>query len=96
MKSIKLYGFFLTVLTALAPATHAQFGSGIVFDPTQSAHALQQIEQGSQIYTTAVATVLPALLITLFVCIYGLIKIPELTSAILSGRAGTWVNVMGD
>jgi type IV secretory pathway VirB6-like protein len=41
-------------------------------------------------------TVLPALLITLFVCIYGLVKIPELTSAILSGRAGTWVNVMGD
>jgi len=56
MKSIKLYGFFLAVLTSLAPAAHAQFGSGIVFDPTQSAHALQQIEQGSQIYTTAVAT----------------------------------------
>ena len=41
-------------------------------------------------------TVLPALLISLFVCIYGLVKIPELTSAILSGRAGTWVNVMGE
>jgi len=27
---------------------YAQFGSGIVFDPTQSAHALQQIEQGEQ------------------------------------------------
>lgn len=26
----------------------AQFGSGIVYDPTQSAHALQQIEQGEQ------------------------------------------------
>jgi len=39
--------------------------------------------------------VLPALLITLFVCIYGLVKIPELTSAILSGRTGTWVNPMG-
>ncbi len=41
-------------------------------------------------------TILPALLITLFVCIYGLVKIPELTGAILSGRAGTWVNVTGD
>jgi type IV secretory pathway VirB6-like protein len=41
-------------------------------------------------------TILPALLITLFVCIYGLVKIPELTGAILSGRAGTWVNVRGD
>ena len=41
-------------------------------------------------------TVLPALLITLFVCVYGLVKIPELTSAILSGRAGTWVHPMGN
>jgi len=48
--------FVLSLLAALAPLAHAQFGSGIVFDPTQSAHAIQQIEQGSQIYTTAVAT----------------------------------------
>ena len=41
-------------------------------------------------------TVLPALLITLIVCIYGLVKIPELTSSILSGRTGTWINVWGD
>ncbi|HTF65737.1 MAG TPA: type IV secretion system protein, partial [Edaphobacter sp.] len=40
-------------------------------------------------------TVFPALLITFFVCIYGLVKIPELTGAILSGRSGTWVNPMG-
>ena len=40
-------------------------------------------------------TILPALLITLFVCIYGLVKIPELTGAILSGRSGTWVNPTG-
>ena len=39
-------------------------------------------------------TILPALLVTLFVCIYGLVKIPELTGAILSGRSGTWVNPM--
>jgi hypothetical protein len=46
------------LLSALLPAcaASAQFGSGIVFDPTQSAHALQQIAQGSQIYTTAEAT----------------------------------------
>ena len=41
-------------------------------------------------------TILPALLMTLSVCIYGVFKIPELTSAILSGRTGTWVNVWGD
>jgi hypothetical protein len=56
MKSTKLYPLILAALTALAPAAHAQFGSGIVYDPTQSAHAIQQIEQGSQLYTTAVAT----------------------------------------
>ncbi len=32
------------VLFAGATAAHAQFGSGVVFDPTQSAHALTQIE----------------------------------------------------
>ena len=48
---------FVAVLASLcAPLAHAQFGSGIVYDPTQSAHALQQIEQGSQLYTTAVDT----------------------------------------
>lgn len=34
----------------------AQFGSGIVFDPTQSGHAVQQITQGNQLYTTTVTT----------------------------------------
>ena len=35
---------------------HAQLGGGIVFDPTQSIHALQQILQASQLYTTTVTT----------------------------------------
>jgi hypothetical protein len=34
----------------------AQFGSGIVLDPTQSAHAAQQILQANQLYTTTVET----------------------------------------
>jgi hypothetical protein len=41
-------------------------------------------------------TVLPALLVTLAVCVYGLFKIPELTASILSGRVGTWVNPTGN
>ena len=41
-------------------------------------------------------TILPALLISLIVCIYGLVKVPELTASILSGRTGTWVNVWGE
>ena len=56
MKLTKLHVLSLVVTAALAPLAHAQFGSGIVFDPTQSAHAIQQITQASQLYTTAVAT----------------------------------------
>ena len=44
------------VLFAGSGAAHAQFGSGIVFDPTQSAHAVQQIMQASQLYTTTIQT----------------------------------------
>lgn len=40
-----------------------------------------------------IVTLLPALLTLVFVCIYGLHKIPELTASILSGRAGTWVDL---
>ena len=45
----------LAVILGVLPA-RAQLGSGIVFDPTQSAHAVQQIAQANQIYTTTVAT----------------------------------------
>ena len=43
-------------VAATTPAACAQFGSGIVFDPTQSGHAVQQILQAKQLYTTAVET----------------------------------------
>ena len=63
--------FLLTVTLSLcagAPAVNAQFGSGIVFDPTQSGHAIvqieheeqslaneaQQIENGTKIFTNTV------------------------------------------
>jgi hypothetical protein len=46
MKAVKLLVSVFALFTALAPAAHAQFGSGIVYDPTQSAHALQQLQQG--------------------------------------------------
>jgi len=39
--------------------------------------------------------ILPALFVTLAVCVYGLLKIPELTASILGGRAGSWVNPLG-
>jgi hypothetical protein len=60
---------------ALQPAAHAQFGSGIVLDPTQSAHAIvqigneeksianeaEQIAQGQQIFTNTVKIATTAL-----------------------------------
>jgi hypothetical protein len=49
--------FFLSALIlSAASISYAQFGSGIVFDPTQSAHAAQQILQANQLYTTTVET----------------------------------------
>ena len=63
---MKFSKFLLPILAfaaTFAPAAHAQFGSGIVYDPTQSAHAIEQIAQGSQqiqtaeqIYTTTYRT----------------------------------------
>lgn len=53
MKSLVL--FAALSVAALAPAAHAQFG-GVVFDPTQSVHAVQQLYQGTQLYTTTVQT----------------------------------------
>jgi len=38
---------------------------------------------------------MPALIVTLAVSIYGLVKIPELTSAIVSGRAGIAASPLG-
>jgi hypothetical protein len=54
MKFLFTLAMFAGTLGVL-PA-EAQFGSGIVFDPTQSAHAVQQIAQANQLYTTTVQT----------------------------------------
>jgi hypothetical protein len=46
MTKVRMIHFTLLTTILASCAAHAQFGSGIVYDPTQSAHALQQIEQG--------------------------------------------------
>jgi hypothetical protein len=52
MKSIVLT---LTTMFSLIPAVaRSQFGSGIVYDPTQSAHAIERIKQGENIFTNSV------------------------------------------
>jgi hypothetical protein len=54
MKELLLTAF-LAASVATIPA-HAQLGGGIVLDPTQSAHAAQQIVQSNQLYTTTIKT----------------------------------------
>src|SRR5215813_7895436 len=55
MKTLLVIAAYATA-TAM-PLAHAQlFGSGIVYDPTQSAHAAQQILQAKHLYTTTVET----------------------------------------
>jgi hypothetical protein len=43
-----MLALIFSLSSLLVPTAHAQFGSGIVYDPTQSAHAIQEIQQGEQ------------------------------------------------
>jgi len=75
MKRLTLTVLAVGFAVALQAFANAQFGSGIVFDPTQSAHAItqieheeqsianeaQQIEQGQQIFTNTVKIATTAL-----------------------------------
>ncbi len=81
----------LAVVLALAPMAHAQFGSGIVYDPTQSAHAIQQIEQGSQMYTTAVAT--RNQIVTMYNLAYQMSKLPQNLEARYKADWSQWTSL---
>src|SRR5664279_5177494 len=75
MKKLIVTALALALPAAFEPAALAQFGSGIVYDPTQSAHAItqieheersisnqfQQIEQGQQIFSNTVKIATTAL-----------------------------------
>lgn len=52
MRSL-LTSAILAATLGVLPA-RAQLGSGIVYDPTQSVHAIEQISQGQQIFTNSV------------------------------------------
>ena len=54
MKKLLVTALAVGLVAAWQPAAHAQFGSGIVFDPTQAGHAVTQIEQSRQIFTNTV------------------------------------------
>jgi hypothetical protein len=75
VKNLIVTALCIGLAAASQPTAHAQFGSGIVYDPTQSAHAItqieheersisnqvQQIEQGQQIFTNTVKIATTAL-----------------------------------
>jgi hypothetical protein len=75
MKKLILAALAIGLTTAFHPSAHAQFGSGVVFDPTQAGHAVtqikneeasianevHQIEQGQQIFTNTVKIATTAL-----------------------------------
>jgi len=75
MKNPILAVLVFVFTSVFQPTANAQFGSGIVFDPTQSGHAItqieheersianqaQQIEQGQQIFTNTVKIATTAL-----------------------------------
>ena len=75
MKKLIVTALSIGLAAALQPAANAQFGSGIVYDPTQSVHAItqieheeqsisnqfQQIEQGQQIFSNTVKIATTAL-----------------------------------
>jgi hypothetical protein len=75
MKKLILTALAIGFAAAWQPTAHAQFGSGIVFDPTQAGHAVtqienedrsianeaHQIEQGQQIFTNTVKIATTAL-----------------------------------
>jgi hypothetical protein len=82
---------FVALTALLAPLAHAQFGSGIVFDPTQSAHALQQIEQGSEIYTTAVAT--RNQIVTMYNLAYQMSQLPQNLAARYKADWSQWTSL---
>lgn len=89
---MKIYKSFVAILAvALAPMAHAQFGSGIVYDPTQSVHAIQQIEQGSQIYTTAVAT--RNQIVTMYNLAYQMAQMPQNLAARYRADWSQWTNL---
>ena len=91
MKFRKSFFTIVTAALALAPLAHAQFGSGIVFDPTQSVHALQQIEQASQLYTTAVAT--RNQIVTMYNLAYQMSQLPQNLEARYKADWSQWTSL---
>jgi hypothetical protein len=94
MKFAKATLLTAVLTTALAPLAHAQFG-GVVYDPTQSAHAIEQIRQGvqqireaEQIYTTARETMNEA--IASYNLAYQMSRMPQDLAARYESNFSQW------
>ncbi len=110
MKAVRIvlpvFCLFTALALALAPAAHAQFGSGIVYDPTQSAHAFQQIQQAAQelnnwqqhllkeaqIYTTAEQT--RTQVVTMYNLAYQMSTMPQNLAARYRTDWSQWSNLV--
>jgi hypothetical protein len=53
---MKNFVLTISVLFVTVSAARAQFGSGTVYDPIQSVHAIEQIAQGENVISNAIAT----------------------------------------
>ena len=98
MKFINRFLPMVAFAALLAPLAHAQFGSGIVYDPTQSAHAIEQIEQGSQnlqraeqIYTTTYKTMNQV--IAAYNLAYQMSRMPQNLAARYKSDFAMWTNL---
>ncbi len=89
-KTIAVSLFFLAAQFLTLPA-HAQFGSGIVFDPTQSGHVIQQIRQAEQLYTTAAQT--RDQVIATYNLARQMANLPPTLYHQLQGSLSTWTNI---
>jgi hypothetical protein len=90
MKTSRTLPAILAIFT-LAPVARGQFSSGIVYDPTQSAHAIQQIEQASELYTTAVAT--RNQIVTMYNLAYQMSRIPQNLAARYKADWSQWTSL---
>lgn len=96
MKQTGLLSSLFVLAVAFAPLAHAQFG-GVVYDPTQSAHAIEQIRQGvrqireaEQIYTTAYKTMNEA--VASYNLAYQMSRMPEDLAARYQSDFSMWTN----
>jgi len=82
---------FFFVWQLFAVPAHAQFGSGVVFDPTQSGHAIELIRQAVQLYTTAAQT--RDQVIAAYNLARQMANLPQTLYRQLEGSLSNWTNI---